>query len=99
MLPATRADVEHAFHQYTVRVLDGRRDAVQRALAARGVSAVVYYPQPLHQSPLYAKHPRQLPQAERAAAEVLSLPIWPEMPDESIERVASALREALDEVK
>ena len=98
-LPAPRPDVEHSFHQYTLRVLDGRRDAVQRALAARGVTAVVYYPQPLHQSPLYAKRPVRLAQAERAAAEVLSLPIWPEMPDETIERVASALREALAEAK
>ena len=95
VLPASRPDVEHSYHQFTLRVLGGRRDALQQELGKRGVTAVVYYPQPLHQSELYTSRPVQLPQAERAAAEVLSLPIWPEMPDAAVERVAREVRSAL----
>ena len=95
VLPAARPDVEHSYHQFTLRILAGRRDALQQQLEARGVTTVVYYPQPLHQSPLYTPCPERLPQAERAAAEVLSLPIWPEMADAAVERVALEVRSAL----
>ena len=83
---------DHVFHQYTVRV--PRRDEVQRALASDGIASTVYYPVPLHLQPIY-KHPDHaagsLPEAERAAAECLSLPIYPEMSSEQINRVAEAL--------
>ena len=67
----------HAFHQYTVRIADGRRDAVAKALDAEGIQTMVYYPIPQHQLPVYrALYPRfQL--SERASSEALSLPIWP----------------------
>jgi len=83
---------DHVFHQYTVRV--PRRDEVQRALANDGIAATVYYPVPLHLQPIYTHlgHASgSLPEAERAAAECLSLPIYPEMSSEQVSRVAEAL--------
>src|SRR5579884_4135367 len=71
---------EHIFHQYTVRV--ERRDALQAHLKARGVATAVYYPVPLHLQPCFRHvgyRPGQLPEAERAAGEVLSLPVYPEL--------------------
>ena len=85
----------HAYNYFTLRILDGRRDEVQTALSAQGVASMVYYPVPLHRLPLFDQPAGSFPAAERAASEVLSLPIWPGIPDETIERVADALRQAL----
>lgn len=86
----------HVFHQYTVRVLGGRRDAVQAALDAQGIQTMVYYPVPIHRLPVYAHagYP-SFPVAERLAGEVLSLPIGPHISSEAQARVAEALRSAL----
>lgn len=68
---------KHVYHQYTIRVLNGRRDEVQRQLAERGIGTMVYYPVPVHKLPIYKDTTPTLPVAERLAGEVLSLPIWP----------------------
>jgi len=81
----------HVFHQYTVRI-PGRRDEVQRALEAHGIGTMVYYPVPLHRLPVYAHMGLSLPQAERAAREVLSLPIGPHLNPSSQEGVSEALK-------
>lgn len=87
----------HVFHQYTVRVRGGRRDAVRAAMDAAGVATMVYYPVPIHRLPVYAEAYRHvsLPVAEAAAGEVLSLPIWPEIEAATQERVAGALAAAV----
>lgn len=96
LLPAVRPGVVHVFHQFTVRVLDGRRDEVQGRLLQAGVATTAYYPIPVHRLPVYAgADVPVLPQAERAAAEVLSLPLWPDMPHATQERVIGALHAAL----
>ena len=82
----------HVYHQYTVRIPDGRRDAVQAALRARGVETAVHYPVPLHRLPMYAPAGARCPVAERLAGEVLSLPLWPALDDATADRVARALR-------
>jgi len=81
----------HVFHQFTVRVKDGRRDAAQAALAESGVQTMVYYPVPVHRLKLYQESHAAVacPVAEQAAREVLSLPIWPEFQDSAA--VAAAL--------
>jgi dTDP-4-amino-4,6-dideoxygalactose transaminase len=62
------------------------------ALAAAGIDCVVYYPRALHEQPAYARWARgPLPQSERAAAEVLSLPVHPWLSEGEIERVATTL--------
>jgi dTDP-4-amino-4,6-dideoxygalactose transaminase len=102
--PCIAAGCEHVFHQYTIRVAGGSewRDRVQRALAARGVASMVYYPVPLHRQPMFVAlgfADGSLSEAERAAAEVLSLPIYPELTAQQIEHVAGALREAMQETQ
>lgn len=85
----------HIFHQYTVRVLGNKRDAVQARLAELGVGTMVYYPVPLHKLPIYQPLGLNLPESERAAREVLSLPIWPQMQQETQMAVIEAVRTAL----
>ena len=85
----------HVFHQYTVRVLGNKRDAVQARLAELGIGTMVYYPVPLHKLPIYQPLGLHLPESERAAAEVLSLPIWPQMQPETQSAVIEAVRAAL----
>ena len=71
-----------------------RRDRVARHLAERGIASAVFYPIPLHLQPLYASlggRPGDLPVAERAAHEVLSLPLYPEMTAAQVDRVAGAV--------
>ena len=94
LTPATREGSEHIYHQYTLRVADGRRDAVREALNAAGVGSMVYYAKPLHLRPVYATG-QSLPMAEQAANEVLSLPVAQTLRDDEQERVIAALRAAV----
>jgi dTDP-4-amino-4,6-dideoxygalactose transaminase len=82
----------HVFHQYVVRV--ARRDELQQFLAARGIGTAVYYPLPLHLQPCFLDlglREGALPVAERAAREVLALPIWPGLAAAQIDRVVDAV--------
>lgn len=69
----------HVFHQYTIRVLDGRRDALKESLAGQGIGSMVYYPVPQDQLPVYKGQYGKCDISNRYAQEVLSLPIWPEL--------------------
>jgi dTDP-4-amino-4,6-dideoxygalactose transaminase len=94
-LPAEAPGIRHVWHQYTVRILDGRREDVKDRLSAAGVDTMIYYPVPVHRLPACAGLSGPLPVSERLAGEVLSLPIWPQIRPEIQERVAAALRAAL----
>ncbi|MEX0911993.1 MAG: DegT/DnrJ/EryC1/StrS family aminotransferase [Gemmatimonadota bacterium] len=86
---------ESIYNQYTIRVLEGRRDALREALGDQGVGSAVYYPVPLHLQECfgYLGHARgDFPVAERACEEVLSLPVFPELTEEQREHVARAIR-------
>lgn len=94
MPPKTPEGFEHVFHQYTIRA--ERRDALQKFLSERKIGSAVYYPQPLHLQPLYASLGHKagdFPHAERAAQEVLSLPMYPELRHEQIARVVDSIQE------
>jgi dTDP-4-amino-4,6-dideoxygalactose transaminase len=94
--PTVAAGCEHVYHQYTVRVPN--RDAVQQRLADAGVPSTVYYPVPMHLQKMYAHLGGKLgmlPVAERAAEEVLSVPVYPELTAAQIHRVAEALAAAV----
>lgn len=94
-LPATDAGNEHVFHQYTVRVMDNRRDDLQKHLAARGVQSAVYYPLALHLQEAYAHlgmKPGDLPCSEQASREVLSLPVHPDLSEEQGDFVIEAVQ-------
>jgi dTDP-4-amino-4,6-dideoxygalactose transaminase len=92
VLPERPGD-EHVFHQYVVRA--ARRDALLRHLHAAGVGAQVYYPVPLHRQPPLegvSLTPVPLPETERAAREVLALPLYPEVDEAAVAAVVEAVR-------
>jgi dTDP-4-amino-4,6-dideoxygalactose transaminase len=93
----TAADyTRHVYHQYTVRVLDGKRDHAQKQLGAEDIGSFVYYPVPMHKLPVYKDLPvGPLPHSEQAAAEALSLPIWPTITLDTQRRVVDALARAI----
>jgi len=94
MPPFEPQGFEHVYHQYTIR--SEQRDALQQHLAARKIGSTVYYPHPLHLQPLYAHLGHKagdFPHAERAAQEVLSLPMYPELRKDQIARVVEAIAE------
>jgi dTDP-4-amino-4,6-dideoxygalactose transaminase len=81
------------FNQYTVRV--ARRDALQSFLKEKGIGNSIYYPLPLHLQPCFAYLGYKVgscPESERAAGEVLSLPIYPELEQSQLDEVISAVR-------
>jgi hypothetical protein len=92
-LPVRRAGATHVFHQYVVR--SSARDALRSTLAARGIATGIHYPVPVHLQKAYAGRiasaPGGLGESERAAGEVLSLPIYPEFSEEEARRVVAAL--------
>jgi dTDP-4-amino-4,6-dideoxygalactose transaminase len=95
-LPVTREDVEHVWHLYAVRVSE--RDRVRERLDASGIDTQIHYPVPVHLQPAYRAlgyRPGDFPVAERNAAEMISLPMYPELPAEAPARVAEALWDAL----
>ena len=90
----TLAGAQHAFHQYVVRA--PRRDEVRKFLAERQIGTEVYYPVPLHLQPCFAylgHRAGDFPEAERAACEVLALPMFPELTEEEQQRVVECLAE------
>jgi dTDP-4-amino-4,6-dideoxygalactose transaminase len=93
VLPYTDPRATHVFHQYVIRA--PRRDALRAHLAARNIGSEIYYPVPLHlQAALkdLGYKPGDFPHAERAAAEVLALPIYPELRDDEQQTVVEAIR-------
>ncbi len=90
VIPYHAPNRRHVFHQYVIRARD--RDALRKSLADEGVGTAVYYPLPLHlQSCFHAWGGREgdFPESERAAHEVLALPIYPEITPDQQSYVAS----------
>ena len=76
----------HVYHQYTVRIPNGERDEFASQLATRGVGSGVYYPIPNHQLPSFATA-QDLPETQRAAEEVVSLPVYPSLTEQELSTV------------
>ena len=99
VLPVAYPHNGHIWNQYTLRVIGaGQRDALRAHLTARGVGSEIYYPLPLHEQACFAHlgyKPDDLPCAHRLAGEVMSLPIYPEIPAEQIEQVCAVIAEFL----
>ena len=90
--------VRHAWHLYVVRVPD--RDRVKQTLGERGIETGIHYPYPIHLMRGYAFlgcREGSLPHTERLAGEILSLPLYPELPDAAVVRVCRELRAILGE--
>jgi len=96
--PHVPAGFRHVYHQYTVRVRHGR-DQLQAGLADRKIGSAVYYPTPIHRlKPYLAEDGRpsprwELPETDRAAAEVLSLPVYPALSPNDISRIVDGVNE------
>jgi dTDP-4-amino-4,6-dideoxygalactose transaminase len=100
-LPTVQPGRTHVFHQFTIRVTDEfrvPRDQLVDELASRGVGTGVYYPRVVFDHECYRAHPRvvtePVPEAERAANEVLSLPVHPHLSPHDIDRIAEAVQGA-----
>lgn len=100
-IPARSPHGSHVFHQYTIRVnpeVKGGRDGLADHLKASGIPHAIYYPVPLHQLPVFlgeahAAGHGDLSETERAAREVISLPMHTELTVEQQERIVSAILE------
>ncbi len=93
-LPVVAAGNESAWHLYTVR--HPRREELKKFLDANGIGNAVHYPLPLHLQKVYAPlghQPGDFPVAEKAARECLSLPMFPELTDAQIQRVAAVVKD------
>ncbi len=102
VLPQPSDGGRSTWNQYTIRITAGGkvdRDTLRKKLQDLGISTNIYYPLPLHLQPIYqaetGDRSRQFPHAERAAQEVLSLPMFPEMTTDQQDRVVSALKDCL----
>lgn len=94
--PVEVPNVRHVYHQYTIRILNGKRDQVKQHLDQAGIASMLYYPVPVHRLPVYEKNAPRLKVAEELAGEVISLPIWPAIERQTQETVAGEIKKALE---
>lgn len=93
-LPYSSPDIQHVYHLYVIEADD--RDRLQTDLGALGIGAGIHYPVPIHLQEAYRRAgfgPGSFPISEAAAGRVLSLPMYPEMTEQDVRRVAGAVRE------
>jgi len=91
-LPRVAAGLTHVYHQYVIQ--SPKRDALKRHLAENGIGTLIHYPVPIHQQPAYAERladngPLEI--TEATTAEILSLPIFPELTDAQVENVCETI--------
>lgn len=94
VLPKEPQDTYHVYHQYTIRVLNNKRDILQQHLKQYGIDTMVYYPVPLHKMKIFENRSivfDTLSNSEQASKEVLSLPIEPLMNEEDIEYITEVI--------
>lgn len=94
VLPKVKENAVHVWNQYTIRVLDDKRDTAREYLGRHGIATGVYYPLPLHKQPCFQKFVGELslPIAEQTCNECLSLPIASELTDLQIDYVVTRLK-------
>jgi len=101
--PHVATQRKHIFHQYTIRVKNNKRDELVEFLGEKSIGSKVYYPLPLHLQKCFGSlgyKKGDLPVSEKAAEEVLSLPIFPELTDEEIKYVCDSIKSFLgDEIE
>jgi len=98
-LPVPKTENYHIYHQFTIRF--AKRDQLAAKLTERGIGSKVFYPSPLHLEYAYRPlgyKPGDLPESEKAAAEVLSLPMFPEMATSDVEQVIEGVHESVREL-
>jgi len=93
ILPCSRRDTDHVYHLFVIRT--SQRDRLKQHLEERGIAALIHYPVPVHLQPAYQerlKSSASLSETERAASEVLSLPMYPELDRTDVQAVIDAVR-------
>jgi perosamine synthetase len=91
--PTVADGATHVYHQYTIRVPEGRDGFVEALRGEHGVGCGVYYPIPNHRLPSLARHAPglELPETERAAQQVVSLPVHPSLTEQDLETIVTAV--------
>jgi dTDP-4-amino-4,6-dideoxygalactose transaminase len=92
--PTVPEGYTHVFHQYTIRVPDGKRDALVAHLRENDIGCGIYYPVPIHKQTYYIKdlgYDQDLPEAERASEEVVSLPVHPALSQEDLYKIVATV--------
>lgn len=92
IIPYRAANTYHVFHQYTLQLIDGKRDALQHYLSEKGIPTMIYYPVPAHRQKMFADYHTadyQLPVTNLLAQNVISLPIHTEMDEEQLAHITS----------
>ena len=96
ILPSAEEGNEHIWNQFTLRVLNGKRDALKEALIDEGIGCEIYYPVPMHQQQCFAhlasKARANFQVTEQLADEVLSIPVYPELTRDQQNVVVSAIQ-------
>jgi dTDP-4-amino-4,6-dideoxygalactose transaminase len=100
VLPVETAGGLHTYHQFTIRVLNGKRDALSGALKDEGISSMIYYPVPLSNMKVFEGRCRceSLDRCNRFAKEVLSLPIGPTQKEEVTDRIVETIKAVLKRI-
>jgi len=101
VVPTVPKDCLHVFHQYTVRVPAGQREALRAHLTGQGVGSAIYYPRAVHQQPYYRDvlgYDLDLSVAQLAAQEVLSLPVHPALSARELDRIVAAVNQFFETI-
>jgi perosamine synthetase len=98
--PYVAKNVKHVFHQYTIMVKDGKRDELKEFLNNEGIGTGIHYPKPIYKQKLYENlgYVAECPEAEKAAEEVLSIPVNPTLSAEDLGKIVSVLEDASDKI-
>ncbi len=93
--PYVPKECEHIYHQYTIRVPEGKRDALREYLKENEIGSEIYYPLPINQQGFYEEMFGKLsfPEAEKAAEEVLSIPVHPSLSQADLDFVVAKINE------
>jgi UDP-2-acetamido-2-deoxy-ribo-hexuluronate aminotransferase len=94
LLPKTHPKSSHVYHQYTLRVQNGQRDALETHLQQAGIPSMIYYPVPLYNQAAFkaSASPKTLPVTEQLCQEVLSLPMHTELDDEQLGYIVKTIQ-------
>lgn len=93
-LPVIKENTTHTFHQFTLKVKEGRRDALKQYLAEKGIPSMIYYPVPAHLQPAYQYldyKEGDFPVAEKLCREVLSLPMHTELSENQLQYICKTI--------
>jgi dTDP-4-amino-4,6-dideoxygalactose transaminase len=93
--PIVKDDCKHVYHQYTIKIKDGKRDELSDHLIENGIGNGIYYPIPLYDQVLYKEmgYDQSLPVTEEIVEEVLSLPVHAKLTEEDLDLIIKAIKE------